>query len=35
MELPSIGDKNEIQVEFIDDQAVKHLIIDETLQSKY
>ncbi|XP_060835772.1 origin recognition complex subunit 2 [Rhopalosiphum padi] len=35
MELPSIGDKNEIQVEFIDDQAVKHLIIDETLQKNY
>lgn len=28
MELPSI-DKIEIQVEFIDDQAVKHLITDD------
>lgn len=30
MELPTIDDKIEIQVEFIDDQAVKHLISDDT-----
>jgi len=30
MELLSIDDKIEIQVEFIDDQAVKYLISDDT-----
>jgi len=33
MESPSIEDTNEIVVEFINDQAVIHLIVDETLQS--
>jgi len=35
MELPSIAAKSDIEVEFINDQVVTHLIIDETLPSKY
>lgn len=35
MELPSIVAKSDIEVEFINDELVTHLIIDETLQSKY
>jgi len=35
MELPSIAAKSDIEVEFINDQVVTHLIIDETLLSKY
>jgi len=35
MELPSIEAKDDIEVEFISDEVVTHLIIDEVLQSKY
>ncbi|KAL4122052.1 hypothetical protein QTP88_014457 [Uroleucon formosanum] len=35
MELPSIVAKSDIEVEFINDQLVTHLIIDETLQKNH